>query len=60
MVASTASRAAALEKSVALGVREEPEVIGGMVVRVGDQVIDGSVRSRLAALRRQLAHGSLA
>ena len=56
----TASLAAALEKSVALDVREEPEIIGGMVVRVGDQVIDGSVRSRLAALRRQLAHESLA
>ncbi len=56
----TALLSAALEKSVALDVREASEIIGGMVVRVGDQVIDGSVRSRLAALRRQLAHGSLA
>ena len=55
-----ASLGAALDRSVALDVREAPEIIGGMVVRVGDQVIDGSVRSRLAALRRQLAHGSLA
>ncbi len=51
---------AALEQGVALSVRTAPEIIGGMVVRVGDQVIDGSVRTRLAALRRQLAHGSLA
>ena len=56
----TASLGAALDRTVALDVREETEIIGGMVVRVGDQVIDGSVRSRLAALRRQLAHGSLA
>ena len=55
-----ASLGAALAKTVALDVYEEPDIIGGMVVRIGDQVIDGSVRSRLAALRRQLAHGSLA
>ncbi len=56
----TAWLSAALGKVVALDVRTAPEIIGGMIVRVGDQVIDGSVRSRLAALRRQLAHGSLA
>ena len=56
----TAWLAAALDKVVALDVRMAPEIIGGMIVRVGDQVIDGSVRSRLDALRRQLAHGSLA
>lgn len=56
----TAWLSAALEKVVALDVRTAPEIIGGMIVRVGDQVIDGSVRSRLDALRRQLAHGSLA
>jgi F-type H+-transporting ATPase subunit delta len=33
----------------------DPEIIGGVVARVGDQLIDGSVRSRLEALRRTLA-----
>ena len=56
----TALLSAVLEKDVALDVHDEPEIIGGIVVRVRDQVIDGSVRSRLAALRSQLAHESLA
>ena len=43
-----------LDKEVVLEVREDPELIGGIVVKVGDQVIDGSVRTRLQQLRRQL------
>ena len=30
------------------------DMVGGVVVRVGDQILDGSVRSRLAALHRRL------
>jgi F-type H+-transporting ATPase subunit delta len=33
----------------------DPGVVGGLVVRVGDQVIDGSVRHRLAQLRESLS-----
>ena len=33
----------------------DPSVVGGLVVRVGDQVIDGSVRHRLAQLRDSLS-----
>lgn len=33
----------------------DPTVVGGMVVRVGDQVIDGSVRHRLSQLRESLS-----
>lgn len=32
----------------------DPELLGGMVVRVGDQILDGSVRTRAAQLRRRL------
>lgn len=35
--------------------REDPELIGGVIVRVGSTVYDGSVRGRLAALEEQLA-----
>ena len=33
----------------------DPNLIGGVVVRVGDKLIDGSVRTRLKQLRRELA-----
>jgi len=33
----------------------EPEVLGGLVARIGDRLIDGSTRSKLLALKRQLA-----
>jgi len=33
----------------------EPAVLGGLVIRVGDEVIDGSVASRFAAARKALA-----
>jgi len=35
--------------------RVDPTIIGGVVARVGDQVIDDSVRGRLARLRRSLS-----
>jgi F-type H+-transporting ATPase subunit delta len=31
-----------------------PEILGGLVVRIGDRLIDGSVRAKLKTLRRQL------
>ena len=34
---------------------EAPEIIGGLVARIGDRLIDGSTRTRLIALKRQLA-----
>ena len=35
--------------------RVEPQILGGFVARVGDKVIDGSTRTRLDELRRELA-----
>jgi len=32
----------------------DPAIIGGLVLRVQDQLIDGSVRAQLSAMRRQL------
>ena len=42
------------DAEVVLDVQEDPELIGGMVIKVGDQVIDGSVKTRLRQLRLQL------
>ena len=37
----------------------DPEIMGGVVVHVGDTVLDGSVRRRMAGLRRRLLRGAL-
>ena len=37
----------------------EPELLGGLVIRVGDMVYDGSVRTRLERLRQQIRSRSL-
>ncbi|HEY8372382.1 MAG TPA: F0F1 ATP synthase subunit delta [Pseudonocardiaceae bacterium] len=42
-------------RPIALHVELDPELIGGLVIRVGDEVIDGSAAGRLEVLRRQLA-----
>lgn len=35
----------------------DPDIIGGIVVRIGDQVIDGSVRNKLERMRTRLVSG---
>ncbi|MCK6589803.1 MAG: ATP synthase F1 subunit delta [Polyangiaceae bacterium] len=49
---------AALEKStgrkVAITHKVDPSLIAGVVTQIGDQVIDGSVRARLASFRESL------
>ena len=42
------------EKEVVPHVTVDPRIIGGVVVRVGDTVMDGSVRRKLGVLRRQM------
>ena len=44
---------------IELNVEVDPSLLGGLVVRVGDRLIDGSVRSRLERLRNQLVSGAL-
>lgn len=45
--------------TIALDVQVDPSLLGGLVVRVGDRLIDGSVRGRLERLRNQLISGAL-
>jgi F-type H+-transporting ATPase subunit delta len=42
-------------KEIVLERQVDPEILGGLVARVGDRLIDGSTRTRLLELRRQLA-----
>ena len=52
---------ASLEKatggSVVIEAEVDPELIGGVVARVGDLVLDGSVRSQLASIKETLIKG---
>jgi F-type H+-transporting ATPase subunit delta len=44
-------------RQVSIHSRVDPAIIGGVIARVGDQVIDDSVRGRIERLRRTLAGG---
>ena len=44
-------------KQVVPHVSVDPSIMGGVVVHVGDTVLDGSVRKRLASLRRRMLTG---
>lgn len=43
-----------LGKQVIPAFSVEPEILGGTIIRVGERVLDGSVRRRMTKLRRQL------
>jgi F-type H+-transporting ATPase subunit delta len=42
------------QKEIVPHVTVDPRILGGAVVRIGDTVMDGSVRRKLAVLRRQM------
>ena len=41
-------------KPVVLKTKVDPSIIGGIIIQVGDKLIDGSVRAKLAALKSEL------
>lgn len=47
--------AATTGRTVLLTTRVDPEIIGGLVTRIGSTVYDGSVATQLAAMRQRLA-----
>ncbi len=49
--------AAALGKDVVPHFHENPALLGGVLLRVGDRVMDGSLRRKLKQLRRQMLGG---
>ncbi|GHO88994.1 ATP synthase F1 subunit delta [Dictyobacter formicarum] len=44
-------------KSIIMQTRVDPSILGGVVARVGDEMIDGSARNRLHILQQQLLAG---
>jgi ATP synthase F1 delta subunit len=44
-------------REVQLSSNVDPEILGGLVLRVGNFVMDASIRNRLEQLRKQVAQG---
>lgn len=49
----------AWQRDIVLESQVDPAILGGLIVRVGDHVIDGSTRGRLQSMRRTLREQSL-
>jgi F-type H+-transporting ATPase subunit delta len=45
-------------RTVQLSSNVDPEVLGGLIVRVGNMVLDASVRNRLEQMRKQVARAA--
>jgi F-type H+-transporting ATPase subunit delta len=45
-------------RQVQLTAHVEPDILGGLILRVGNSILDASVRNRLHQLSRQVAHGA--
>src|ERR1041384_273875 len=43
-------------KNVQLLQKVEPAILGGAIIKVGDQIIDGSLRNKLAQIKERLVH----
>ena len=46
------------DQKIELSARVEPDILGGIVVRVGNSVLDASIRNRLENFRKQVARAS--
>jgi F-type H+-transporting ATPase subunit delta len=45
-------------RKVTLAARVDPDILGGVVLRVGNSILDASIRNRLEQLRRHVAQGA--
>ena len=50
--------AAATRRSIVLDSRSDPKIVGGLVAHVGPKVWDGSIRTQLERMRRELKGGA--
>jgi F-type H+-transporting ATPase subunit delta len=46
------------DRKVDLSAEIDPDILGGIVVRVGNSVLDASIRNRLENFRKQVARAS--
>ena len=47
-------------KEIILEVRQDPGLIGGIVTRIGDLILDGSIKTQLLNMRETLKRGESA
>ena len=59
LTALVASLEQSLSKKVKVDAHVDPEILGGLVVKVGNRIADQSVTTLLAELREQLLAASL-
>jgi F-type H+-transporting ATPase subunit delta len=45
-------------RTVTLASRVDPDILGGIIIRVGNSILDASIRNRLEQLRRHVAQGA--
>jgi len=45
-------------RKVRLAARVDPDILGGIIIRVGNSILDASIRNRLEQLRRHVAQGA--
>jgi ATP synthase F1 delta subunit len=45
------------DRKIDLTTKVEPDILGGIVLQVGNSILDASIRNRLEQLRRQVARG---
>jgi F-type H+-transporting ATPase subunit delta len=43
-----------INKEVVVSTQVDESILGGLVIQIGDQLMDGSTRSRLEELRKQI------
>lgn len=46
-------------KEVVVSARVDESILGGIIIQVGDQLLDGSTRARLEEMRRQIRSGAV-
>jgi F-type H+-transporting ATPase subunit delta len=45
-------------RKVTLAAHVDPDILGGIIIRVGNSILDASIRNRLEQLRRHVAQGA--
>jgi F-type H+-transporting ATPase subunit delta len=45
-------------EEVSLTTRVDPDILGGLIVRIGNSILDASIRNRLEQLRKQVARSA--